>query len=262
MYCGVNAKLSHQKSRILQPSCTWSRARITSSASASMLRSTARVGVGSAGGPYSDETDEDGMETESEMEEEDMDIDALVAHVTIVFEGGRPWPCAAAQCLLRVLTRPLLLRVPPGRVHLQTAFFHNVSSLDVSMHPAIRRGPPGELRRKTYDVCFPGRGGAPVRATAFFRSVSSLDISVHPVISPIPQRSSRGACASVSHCEEAAGDTPAAGHVWSSNSTVTPVSPVGPVTSSPEFAVAAQSRYNSHASCERLRVCVRTEEDQ
>jgi hypothetical protein len=48
-----------------------------------------RVSVGCEGGPYSDETDEDGMETESEMEEEDMDVDALFARVTIVFEGGR-----------------------------------------------------------------------------------------------------------------------------------------------------------------------------
>ncbi|KAI0246748.1 hypothetical protein BJV78DRAFT_116963 [Lactifluus subvellereus] len=47
------------------------------------------VGVGGEGGPYSDETDEDGMETESEMEEEDMDINALSARVTIVFEGDR-----------------------------------------------------------------------------------------------------------------------------------------------------------------------------
>ncbi|KAI0245783.1 hypothetical protein BJV78DRAFT_1287171 [Lactifluus subvellereus] len=122
MYCGVNAKLSHQKSRILQPSCAWSRRQnrkqrfgeyaaehgavlgFAASAAASssvddrshQTKLACGVGVGSAGGPYSDETDEDGMETKSEMEEEDMDIDALVAHVTIVFKGGRPWPCAAA----------------------------------------------------------------------------------------------------------------------------------------------------------------------
>ncbi|KAI0246745.1 hypothetical protein BJV78DRAFT_1364651 [Lactifluus subvellereus] len=49
------------------------------------------VGVGGSGGPYSDEMDEDGMETESEMGEEDkedMDINALVACVTIVFEDA------------------------------------------------------------------------------------------------------------------------------------------------------------------------------
>ena len=54
------------------------------------------VGVGRPSGPDSDETDEDGMDTDSddieEEEEEDMVIDALAAHVTIVFEGlGTFW---------------------------------------------------------------------------------------------------------------------------------------------------------------------------
>src|SRR5260221_12045825 len=53
---------------------------------------TRSVGIGGPGGPDSDETDEDGMGTDSddieENEEEDMDVNALVACVMIVFEGG------------------------------------------------------------------------------------------------------------------------------------------------------------------------------
>jgi len=54
------------------------------------------VGVGGPSGPDSDETDEDGMDTDSnnieEEEEEDMAIDVLTAHMRIVFEGlGTFW---------------------------------------------------------------------------------------------------------------------------------------------------------------------------
>jgi hypothetical protein len=46
------------------------------------------VGIGSSGGPDPNRTDEDGIEMEGPGEE-NMDVDALAAHVTIVFEDGR-----------------------------------------------------------------------------------------------------------------------------------------------------------------------------
>jgi len=60
------------------------------------MNRTCGVGVGGPSGPDSDETDEDGMDTNSddieEEEEEDMAIDVLAAHMTIVFEGlGMFW---------------------------------------------------------------------------------------------------------------------------------------------------------------------------
>jgi hypothetical protein len=46
------------------------------------------VGIGSSCGPDPDKTDEDGIEME-EPGEENMDVDALAAHVTIMFEDGQ-----------------------------------------------------------------------------------------------------------------------------------------------------------------------------
>ena len=64
----------------------------TSGVVGGQMNRTHGVGVGGPSGPNLDEMDEDGMDTDSddikEEEEEVMVIDALAAHVTIVFEGG------------------------------------------------------------------------------------------------------------------------------------------------------------------------------
>ncbi len=64
----------------------------TSGAVGGQTNHTHGIGVGGPGGPDSDEMDEDGMGTDSddieENEEEDMDVNALAARMTIVFEGG------------------------------------------------------------------------------------------------------------------------------------------------------------------------------
>ena len=63
----------------------------TSNAVGGQTKHACSVGVGGSGRPDSDET-EDGMGTDSdeiEDDEEDMDVGALVACVTIVFEGNR-----------------------------------------------------------------------------------------------------------------------------------------------------------------------------
>jgi len=76
---------------------------------------THSVGVGRPSGPNSDETDEDGMDTDSddieEEEEEDMVIDALAACVMIVFEGLGTFWSPICTVLARMTPRGVSRRI-------------------------------------------------------------------------------------------------------------------------------------------------------